>query len=80
MIPLVGKIDERKYQGDKKKRMRQEPDLNKRMTPSSTQNFKALDLWVFFLIWCSTFSYLLNVGLRLTLRYLTPFPRLSLKL
>ena len=41
------------------------------MTPPSTQNLKALDLWVFFLICCSTFSFLPNVGLRLTLEYLT---------
>jgi len=44
---------------------------NKRMTPPSTQNLKALGLWVFFLICCSTFSFLLNVELRLTLGYLT---------
>ena len=43
----------------------------KRMTPPSTQNLKALDLRVFFLICCSTFSFLPNVGLRLTLEYLT---------
>jgi len=41
------------------------------MTPPSTQNLKELDLWVFFLICCSTFSFLPNVGLRLTLEYLT---------
>jgi len=41
------------------------------MTPPSTQNLKALGLWVFFFICCSTFSFLLNVGLRLTLGYLT---------
>ena len=41
------------------------------MTPPSTQNLKALDLRVFFLICCSTFSFLPNVGLRLTLKYLT---------
>jgi len=50
--------------------MRQEPNLNKEMTPPSTQNLKALDLWVFFLICCSTFSFLLNVKLRLTLEYI----------
>ena len=38
------------------------------------QNLKALGLWVFFLICCSTFSLLLNVELRLTLRYLTNLP------
>jgi len=43
----------------------------KGMTPPSTQNLKALGLWVFFLICCSTFSFLFNVGLRLTLGYLT---------
>jgi len=44
------------------------------MTPPSTQNFKALGLRVFFLICCSTFSFLSNVGLRLTLEYLTISP------
>jgi len=39
------------------------------MTPPSIQNLKAIGLWVFFLICCSTFSF--NVGLRLTLGYLT---------
>ena len=46
----------------------------KGMTSPSTQNLKALGLWVFFLICCLTFSFLLNVGLRLTLRYLTNLP------
>ena len=46
----------------------------KRMTPPSTQNLKALGLWVFFLICCSAFSFLPNVGLRLTLEYLTISP------
>jgi len=41
------------------------------MTPPSTPNLKALGLWVFFLIYCSTFSFLPNVGLRITLEYLT---------
>jgi len=40
----------------------------------STQNLKALDLWV-FLICCSTISFLLNVRLRLTLEYLTNLPQ-----
>ena len=44
------------------------------MTPPSIQNLKALGLWVFFLICCSTFSFLPNVGLRLTLEYLTISP------
>jgi len=44
------------------------------MTPPSTQNLKALGLRVFFLICCSTFSFLSNVGLRLTLEYLTISP------
>jgi len=44
---------------------------HKGMTPPSTQNLKALGLWVFFLICCSTFPFLLNVGLRLTLGFLT---------
>jgi len=51
--------------------MRIEPNPHKGMTPPSTQNLKELGLWVFFLICCSTFSFLLNVGLRLTLGYLT---------
>jgi len=44
------------------------------MTPPSTQNLKVLDLWVFFLICCSIFSFLLSVRLRLTLGYLTVSP------
>ena len=51
--------------------MRTESNPHKGMTPPSTQNLKTLGLWVFFLICCSTFSFLLNVGLRLTLGYLT---------
>ena len=47
---------------------------HKEMTPPSTQNLKALGLWVFFLICCSTISFLLNVGLKLTLGYLTISP------
>ena len=44
------------------------------MTPPPTQNFKTVGLWVFFLICCSTISFILNVGLRLTLGYLTISP------
>jgi len=44
------------------------------MTPPSTQNLQALGLWVFFLICCSTFSFLPNVRLKLTLEYLTISP------
>jgi len=44
-----------------------------RMKPHSTQNLKASGLWVFFLICCSTFSFLLNMRLRLTLEYLIIF-------
>jgi len=44
------------------------------MTPPSTQNLKAVGLRVFFLICCLTFSFLPNVGLRLTLEYLTISP------
>jgi len=40
------------------------------MSPHLTQNLRALGLWVFFLICCSTFSFLLNVWLRLILKYL----------
>ena len=47
-------------------------NLYKGMMSPSTQNLlKTLDLWVLFLICCSTFSFILNVGLRLTLEYLT---------
>jgi len=53
--------------------MRTEPTY-KEMIPPSTQNLKALGLRVFFLIYCSTFSFLPNVGLRLTLEYLTISP------
>jgi len=38
----------------------------KRLTPLSNQ-IKTMNLWVFLLIWCSTFSSLSNVRLRLTL-------------
>jgi len=55
-------------------RMGTESNTHKGMTPPSIQNLKALGLWVFFLICCSTFSLLLNVKLRLTLVYLTIFP------
>jgi len=41
---------------------------HKGMTPPSTQNLKTLGFWVFSLLYCSTFSFLLNVGLG----YLTP--------
>jgi len=41
------------------------------MMSLSTQNLKALGLWIFFLVYCLTFSFLPNVGLRLTLEYLT---------
>jgi len=51
-----------------------EPNPYKRMTPPSTQNLKTLGFWVSFLICCSTFSFLPNVGLRLTLEYLTISP------
>jgi len=44
------------------------------MTPPLTQNLKTLGLRVLFLICCSTFSFLPNVGLRLTLEYLTISP------
>jgi len=47
---------------------------HKGTTPPSTKNLKALGLWVFFLICFSTFSFHLNVGPRLTPRYLTISP------
>jgi len=43
------------------------------LTPLSTQNLKAMGLWALILIWCSTFSILVNVGFRLTLGFLTSF-------
>jgi len=44
------------------------------VTPFSTQNLKTMGLWALILIWCSTFSILVNVGLRLTLGFLTISP------
>jgi len=49
--------------------MRYEPNPHKGLTQLLTQNVKAVDLWVFILIWCSTFTILLNVRLRLTLEF-----------
>ena len=49
--------------------MRTRVNTHKGMTLPLIQNLKALDLWIFFLICCPTFSILLNVGLRLTFRY-----------
>jgi len=43
--------------------MRTEPNPYKGMTSPSTQNLNALSLWVLFLICCSTFSFLANMGL-----------------
>jgi len=44
----------------------------KTLTPLSTQNLKAMmRLWALILIWCSTFLFLLNVGLRLPLGFPT---------
>ena len=50
------------------------PKPYKGTTPPLTQNLKTLGLWVFFLICCSTFSFIPNMGLRLTLEYLTISP------
>jgi len=44
---------------------------HKWMIPPSTQNLKTMGLWVLFLICCLTISFILNMGLRLTLGYLT---------
>jgi len=52
-------------------RMRTEPNPHKTMTPHSIQNLKTLGLWIFFLIRCSNFSFLLNVRLGLTFEYLS---------
>jgi len=57
--------------GRSQTRMRNESNPYKGMTPPSTQNLNALGLWVFFLIYCSTFSFLSNMKLRLILEYLT---------
>jgi len=72
LIPLVGKIRGRNTGEISKNENLAKP--YKEMTPPLTQNLKALGLWVFFLICCSTFSFLLNVRLRLTLGYLTNLP------
>ena len=68
LIPLARRIRGGKPGKSHKNETRVNP--YKRMTPPPTQNLKALGLWVFFLIYCSTFSFLPNVGLRLTLEYL----------
>jgi len=68
LILLVGIIWGRNIGEINKNDIRVNP--YKRMTLPSTQNLKLLDLWVFFLICCSTFSFLPNVGHRLTLEYL----------
>ena len=70
LISLVGRIRGGKLPGRSHKN---ENRVNsyKGMTPPSTQNLKALGLRVFFLICCSTFSFLPNMELRLTLEYLT---------
>ena len=41
-------------------------DLTRMRTESTYKS-----LWIFFLICCSTFSFLPNMGLRLTLEYIT---------
>jgi len=41
--------------GRDQSRMRQELDSHKKMMQPSTKNIKALYLWIFFLIYCSTF-------------------------
>jgi len=48
--------------------------IHKGMTPPLTQNLKAIGLWVIFFIYCLTFLFLFNVGLRLTLGFLTISP------
>ena len=66
---VFGKIEEETLWRPNKNATRANP--HKEMTLPSTQNLKALGLWVFFLICCSTFSFLFDVGLKLTLGYLT---------
>lgn len=48
------------------------PELNpyKGLISLPTQNLKTMNLWVFYFIWCSTFSYILNVRLRLIFGFL----------
>jgi len=43
--------------------MRHEPHQYTVLTPPSAQKFKTLSLWIFFLICCSIYSFLLNLGL-----------------
>ena len=79
LIPLAGRIQGGKHRRDLKQwELSQNPC--KGMTPPLTQNLKALSLWVFFLICCSNFSFVLNVGLRLTLEYLTIFVQVRVPL
>jgi len=56
--------------GEISQRMRTEPNPDKGMTPPSTQNLKALGSFLYV----AQLSFLLNVGLRLTLGYLTISP------
>ena len=51
--------------------MKPESNQYKGLTPLPTQNLKRMSLWVFFLIRCSTFSFLHNVGFTLTLEFPT---------
>jgi len=46
-------------------------NIHKGMTSPLIQNLKTVGLWVFFLIYCLTFSFLFNVRLRPTLGFLT---------
>ena len=48
-------------------RRRNGPNIHKGMTPPLTQNLKEVGLWVFFLIYCLTFSFLFNWNLELHL-------------
>jgi len=65
LIPLDGNIKEENTRKISNK-IRYESYPHKKLTPPSTQNLKAMGLWVLFLICWSTFSFLLNVRLRLT--------------
>lgn len=51
--------------------VRHKSNPHKGLIPLTTQNFKIMNLWVFFLIWCLTFSTLDIVRLKVTLRFLS---------
>jgi len=58
-------------------RRRNRSNVHKGMTPLLTENLKVVGLWVFFLIYCLTFSFLFNVGLKLAVGFLKSPPHLQ---